>query len=424
MNEKIKICVLGLGYVGLPIALEFSKKYWTIGYDLNSKRIIQLKKNTDVNYDINSKKLKKNKNLFFSSNFKDATDCNYYIVCVPTPVNKNNKPNLFGIKEVSKKISKVLNKNDFVIYESTVYPGATEEICIPILEKGSGLKINKNFFCGFSPERLNPGDNLHRLTTIKKIVSGSNTYALKKIDFLYKSIIKAGTHKTESIKIAEAAKIIENTQRDLNIALMNEFAVFLNKMNVSTAKVLKAANTKWNFLNFKPGLVGGHCIGVDPYYLTYKAKKIGLDPKVILAGRKTNDQLFKFIFKKIKEICKFKKINRKKLNILFLGCTFKENVSDIRNSQTINLIELMGVNKKNIIHVYEPNINNLVLRSKIKLIKKLNFDFKYDIIVHTVKHKDFKLLYKIKIYKKLLRKSGFIFDLHGVFQNNENTFFL
>tara|TARA_Y100001970_G_scaffold294294_1_gene449962 strand:+ start:34463 stop:35734 length:1272 start_codon:yes stop_codon:yes gene_type:complete len=423
MKKNNIICVFGLGYVGLPLAIEFGKKYSTFGYDINKKRIENLKLGNDLNNDISLNKFHVNKKLSFTNNLNNIKNCNYYIICVPTPVDSKNKPDMSGVINASKVIAKLLKKNDIVIYESTVFPGATDDICIPILEKYSRLKINDEFYCGYSPERINPGDKTHTLTRIRKIVSGSNTYALNKINRLYESIIKVGTYKVPSIKIAESAKIIENTQRDLNISLMNEFAMFLNKMNINTFEVLKAAGTKWNFLNFKPGLVGGHCIGVDPYYLTYKAKKIGIDPKVILSGRHTNDNMYKFIFSNIKKIILDKKLNIKKTKILLLGLTFKENVSDTRNSQVVKLVKLF---LKNLIKVdiYDPYIKKTNDEKIRKLLIKKNDIKKYDVLIHAVKHNKFKHLYKFQKYNKFLTKKGFVYDIHNLFQKNRKVYFL
>ncbi|MDB0003114.1 nucleotide sugar dehydrogenase [Alphaproteobacteria bacterium] len=423
MKNKNKISVIGLGYVGLPLALAFSKIYRTIGYDIQKARIQNLQNGIDSNNDISLTNIKSLKKISFTSNLVDLKGSDFYIICVPTPVDYKNEPDLKGLIKATKDISKIIKKNDIVIYESTVFPGATDEVCIPIIEQNSGLKINKDFYCGYSPERINPGDKIHKLTGIKKIVSGSNNYALNKINNLYQSIIKAGTHKVPNIKIAEAAKIIENTQRDLNIALMNEFSMFLNKMNINTSEVLKAANTKWNFLNFKPGLVGGHCIGVDPYYLTYKAKKIGIDTKVILSGRYTNDTMFKFIFLQIKKILKFKNIHHKNIKILFLGTTFKENVSDIRNSQVIKLINIFAKITSNI-DIYDPYVKEINNSFKANLIINKKNIKKYNLVIHAVKHKNFKSLYKFKNYNKLLTKNGFVYDIHNLFEKSQKIIFL
>ena len=336
MNYKIKkICIIGLGYVGLPLSIEFSKYHKVIGFDTDSQRVRELNNFYDRNNEFKKSQLKKQKNINFTSEVNHLINCNIYIVTVPTPVKKDKSPDLNPLIQSSKLVGKFLRKEDIIIYESTVYPGCTEEVCVPILEKKSQLIYNKDFFCGYYPERINFGDRRHKLTTIEKITSGSNSKIANIIDKLYSQIIKAGTYKAESIIIAEAAKVIENTQRDLNIAYMNELSMIFNRLKINTQKVLNAAGSKWNFINFKPGLVGGHCIGVDPYYLTYKSKKIGYNPKLILKGRVINDQMPKYIFQKIKKIIK----NKNK--VLFLGATFKENIPDFRNSQSLSLFKLI-----------------------------------------------------------------------------------
>ena len=316
--KKKKIGVIGMGYVGLPLAIAFSKKNYVNGFDINKKRINELRKKIDLTGEVSKKEISKAKNLHFSDNISDLANCEIYIITVPTPVNKKNKPDLKPLIYATKYISKILNKNNLVIYESTVFPGATEEICGPILEKNSGLKINYNLFLGYSPERINPGDKRRNLKDIIKIVSGSNLKTRNQVAKLYSSIIKAGVFKVESIKIAEAAKVIENTQRDLNIAFINELALIFKKLNLSSEKVLEAAETKWNFIPFRPGLVGGHCIGVDPYYLTYKAKTIGYKPKIILGGRSLNDQMSYHVYKDINNILKKKNGNIRTKKILII----------------------------------------------------------------------------------------------------------
>ena len=306
--KKSKITIVGLGYVGLPLAIEFAKKRDVVGFDLNQNRINSLNNGYDENLETTKKELKASKNLVFTNKITDTRDCKIFIVTVPTPIDNNKKPDLRMLKNASKSLGKIIKKNDIIIYESTVYPGVTEEICAPILEKNSGLKFNKDFFCGYSPERINPGDKKHRLPSITKVTSGSNLRIATIVDELYKEIIKVGTHKAPSIKVAEAAKIIENTQRDVNIALINELSMIFNKLEIDTRSVLDAAETKWNFLPFKPGLVGGHCIGVDPYYLAHKALEAGHNPKIILAGRKVNDSMSIYVIKKLKELIKKKKL--------------------------------------------------------------------------------------------------------------------
>ena len=324
MNNN-KVGIIGLGYVGLPLAVEFGKKYSTIGFDVNANRIDQLIDEIDITKEVSPSELKEAKQLKFSYLEDDLKDCNWYIITVPTPIDPHKRPDLTAIIKASETAGKALNPGDIIVYESTVYPGVTEEVCVPILEKASGLKYNQDFFCGYSPERINPGDKEHRLTQILKVTSGSTDKAAKKIDNLYKSIITAGTHLAPSIKIAEAAKVIENTQRDLNIALMNELSMLFNKMNINTHDVLKAAGTKWNFLPFRPGLVGGHCIGVDPYYLTYKAESVGYIPQIILAGRRLNDNMSLFVASEVIKLLIKNSHKVKGASILILGITFKEN---------------------------------------------------------------------------------------------------
>ena len=336
--EKLKIGIIGMGYVGLPLAIEFSKKVKVLGFDINSERINQLKKKIDITNEVSKKEFSNLKKISFSSNFKDLINCEIYIITVPTPINYNNKPDLKPLIRATTLVSKILKKNDIVIYESTVFPGTTEEICGPILEKSSGLKINKNLFLGYSPERINPGDKNKKITDIVKITSGSNLKTKKSVTKLYSTIIKAGIYEAETIKIAEAAKIIENTQRDLNIALVNELSLIFKKMKISTEKVLKAAETKWNFISFRPGLVGGHCIGVDPYYLTYRSKQIGYNPQIILAGRNLNNQMPSKVFRDIISLAEKRKMNSK-LKVLILGLTFKENCPDTRNSKSLDLFD-------------------------------------------------------------------------------------
>jgi UDP-N-acetyl-D-glucosamine/UDP-N-acetyl-D-galactosamine dehydrogenase len=408
MNFKnLSIGVVGMGYVGLPLAIEFSKKFKVIGFDINKTRIKQLKNKIDVTKEVSRKELFKLKKISFSANTDHLNECKIFIITVPTPINKKNKPNLRPLIDATKLISKVIKKNNIVIYESTVFPGATEEICGPILEKNSGLKINKDLFIGYSPERINPGDKKKRIKDIIKITSGSNSKTSKIISKLYSLIIKAGIHEAESIKVAEAAKVIENTQRDLNIAFINELSIIFKKMKISTEKVLKAAETKWNFISFRPGLVGGHCIGVDPYYLTYKSKKIGYNPKFILSGRSLNDQMPFYIFKDIVKIINLKKIKSPK--ILIMGLTFKENCPDTRNSKVLNLYNYF-IKKNFSVSSYDPYSE---LWSK-DFIKKYNIinnykKYKFDVIVIAVKHDQF-LNLKTKI-TNYCSKDGFVYDL-------------
>ncbi len=386
------IAVIGLGYVGLPLAVEFGKIYNTIGFDINKKRIQELKEGIDSTLEVDSKNLKSAKKLKYTCNLDDIKECNYFIVTVPTPINKTNQPDLNPIIKASESIGKILKKGDIVIYESTVYPGVTEEICVPILEKNSKLKFNKDFFCGYSPERINPGDKEHTITKILKVTSGSTPKIAKEVDELYKSIITAGTHLASSIKVAEAAKVIENTQRDLNIAFVNELAIIFNKLGIDTTEVLEAAGTKWNFLKFKPGLVGGHCISVDPYYLTHKAQEIGYNPEIILAGRRLNDNMGLYVANQVIKLMIKNGSTIGNSKVLVLGITFKENCPDIRNSGVINVInELKEFGC--CVDVYDPWADKDEVKNEygIDLLEDLKLKTQdYDAIILAVAHDKFK----------------------------------
>ena len=417
MNKKIAI--IGLGYVGLPLAVEFGKKRSVIGFDINQKRIEELKQSNDVSLEISKHELEKAIHLNFTDSPKDMKDCSIFIVTVPTPIDKYKQPDLNSLKKSSKTIGKIIKKGDIIIYESTVYPGATEEICVPILEKQSGLIFNKDFYCGYSPERINPGDKKHGITDIKKVTSGSTNAIATEVDELYQEIIIAGTHMTSSIKIAEAAKVIENTQRDLNIALINEFALIFKKMNIDTESVLKAAGTKWNFLPFSPGLVGGHCIGVDPYYLTFKANEVGYHPEIILAGRKINDNMGMYIANEISKIMHKKGINIINANILVMGFSFKENCADHRNTRVIDLVEkLESFNCK--VEVYDPWVNKEDVNHEynIQLINKPTKG-KYDAIILAVAHDKFKTLTQDDI-KNYGRENHILYDIKYILKNDES----
>lgn len=415
---NFNISIVGLGYIGLPLAIEFSKLYNVIGFDIDKKRIKELKKGIDRTKEIKIKNKNSFKNIYFTNDTEKLKKSNIYIITVPTPVKKNNKPDLSYLKNASEIVGQCINKSSIVIYESTVFPGCTEDYCCPILEKKSGLKINKDFYVGYSPERINPGTNVQKLTNIIKIVSGSNRYSLNIIKKLYGKIIKAGIYEAESIKIAEAAKVIENIQRDINIALINECSVIFNKLNLDTSKVLKAAETKWNFIPFKPGLVGGHCIGVDPYYLTYKAKELNYDPKVILAGRKVNNYMSNYVSKKILNTLNEKKSNQKK-KVLILGLSFKENCVDIRNSKVFDIINYLQ-KKKVITHAYDPIVDyaQITNKHKIKLISELKKRNYYDIIIIAVPHDKICAMGINKI-KKFGNKNSKIFDLKGIFPKKD-----
>ncbi|MFL2600300.1 MAG: nucleotide sugar dehydrogenase [Flavobacteriaceae bacterium] len=415
---KIKsLGIIGLGYVGLPLAVAFSKKYSTLGYDINNSRINDLKQGIDRTNEIESKTLKNSfKNLFLTNKISDLKDCNIYIVTVPTPVNIDKKPDLNPITNATLLISSLLKKEDIVIYESTVYPGLTEEICVPILEDKSDLIFNTDFFIGYSPERINPGDKKHTIEKIIKVVSGSNEKTLKIISKLYKSIIEVGIYEAPSIKIAEAAKVIENSQRDINIAFVNELSIIFNKMGIDTGEVLKAAGTKWNFLNFYPGLVGGHCIGVDPYYLAFKSKELGYNPKVILSGREINDLMPSFIVEEILALFLKKRDSIKKCSVLILGATFKENCPDYRNSKVVevyNRLKKIGFK----VDVFDPWIDNSKFKEEndFMTLEKLDKSFKYDIIILAVGHNEFRKIDP----KKFLIENGLVFDIKGFYKERD-----
>ncbi len=409
--KEIKIGVIGLGYVGLPLAIEFGKKYTTLGFDINLQRISELKKGIDRTLEVTSADLEEAKRLSYSNDLALLKECNHYIVTVPTPIDKNNRPDLTPLIRASETVGKVLKEGDIVIYESTVFPGCTEEDCVPVMEKQSGLKYNKNFFCGYSPERINPGDKVHTVTKIRKITSGSTPEIADRVDELYKSIITAGTFKASSIRVAEAAKVIENSQRDINIAFVNELALIFNKMQIDTKEVLEAAGTKWNFLPFTPGLVGGHCIGVDPYYLTHKAQEAGYHSEIILAGRRLNDNMGKYIASQVVKL--MIKNDHKVLdsNVLVLGITFKENCPDIRNSKVVDIIHELA-NFGCTVEVYDPWASkedvkheyNLDIKTKIDELDK-----QYDAIVLAVAHEDFGTMN----IKKFKNGHGIVYDVKG-----------
>ena len=390
------IAVIGLGYVGLPLAVEFGKKFNTIGFDINEERIKELKNGYDRTLEVDEANLKSAHQLSFASDINDLKASNFFIVTVPTPIDKNRRPDLTPLKKASETVGKALKKGDIVVYESTVYPGCTEEDCVPILEKFSGLKYNVDFFCGYSPERINPGDKVHTVTKIRKITSGSTTEIAEIVDQTYLSIIEAGTYKAPSIKVAEAAKVIENCQRDINIAFVNELALIFERMNIDTVQVLEAAGTKWNFLPFRPGLVGGHCIGVDPYYLTYKAEELGYHPEVILSGRRINDNMGAWVANKVVKLLIHKGHTVNKSKVLVLGITFKENCPDIRNSKVIDIIqELKEFGTQ--VDIYDPWADNEEVKHEygVELVKSL--DQSYDAVVLAVAHDEFEKLDLSKI---------------------------
>jgi len=402
-NMDKKIAIIGLGYVGLPLAVEFGKFRETIGYDINHNRIKQLKSGTDVTLETTSKELSSSPHLSFTDNINDISTCQYFIVTVPTPIDSHKTPDLNPLKKASKAIAPFLKKGAIVIYESTVYPGATEEICVPILEKYSGLKFNSDFYCGYSPERINPGDKTYRLTNIKKITSGSTPQISIEVDNLYKQVITAGTHLAPSIKVAEAAKVIENTQRDVNIALINELSKIFKKLDIDTEAVLEAARTKWNFLDFRPGLVGGHCIGVDPYYLTYKAIEVGYHPDIILAGRRTNDNMGAFIADDVTKLMTKKSINVSNSKILIMGITFKENCPDIRNTKVIDIITELKTYNANV-DIFDPWADPEELSKEYGIELTINLKKKhYDAIILAVGHEKFREIepFKLREYCKI-----------------------
>ncbi|HYE36834.1 Vi polysaccharide biosynthesis UDP-N-acetylglucosamine C-6 dehydrogenase TviB [Methylocaldum sp.] len=407
---EAKIGIIGLGYVGLPLAVEFGRHFDTIGLDINAQRVTELKDGLDRSLEVDADELASAKRLSYTANPADLAGCNVYIVTVPTPIDAHKRPDLTPLEKASQTIGKILSRDDIVIYESTVYPGATEEVCVPILEAQSGLVFNRDFYCGYSPERINPGDKEHRVTTIKKVTSGSTPEITDFVDELYRKIITAGTHKASSIKVAEAAKVIENTQRDVNIALINELAILFNKLGLNTLEVLEAAGSKWNFLPFRPGLVGGHCIGVDPYYLTHKAQEVGYHPEIILAGRRINDGMGEYVASRLVKLMTQKRLQVCQANILILGLTFKENCPDIRNTRVTDIIkELESYNAR--IDVYDPWANPEEVHEEygIDLLRELSAG-KYDAVVVAVAHREFRAM-GIEAIRALAKPDGILFDV-------------
>ncbi|TDQ37589.1 Vi polysaccharide biosynthesis UDP-N-acetylglucosamine C-6 dehydrogenase TviB [Thiopseudomonas denitrificans] len=390
--EDVRLAVIGLGYVGLPLAVEFGKVRSVVGFDINATRIRALEEGHDATLEVSDDDLASAQQLKFTTDISNLAECNVFIVTVPTPIDEHRKPDLSPLVKASETIGKVLKRGDIVIYESTVYPGATEEDCVPVLEKVSGLKFNFEFFAGYSPERINPGDKEHRVTTIKKVTSGSTAEVAELVDALYKQIIIAGTHKTSSIKVAEAAKVIENTQRDLNIALINELAIIFNKMEIDTEAVLQAAGTKWNFLPFRPGLVGGHCIGVDPYYLTHKAQSIGHHPEIILAGRRLNDGMGEYVVSQLVKAMIKRRIHVDGARVLVMGLAFKENCPDLRNTKVVDIVR--ELDEYNIhVDIYDPWVNIEEARHEYSITPVLEpRDGAYDAIILAVAHSQFKVL--------------------------------
>jgi UDP-N-acetyl-D-glucosamine/UDP-N-acetyl-D-galactosamine dehydrogenase len=414
LDKKKKLAVIGLGYVGLPIALEFAKKISVIGFDINAERIAMMQKGIDPSKEL-SKEAFDGCDIQFTNDLDVLRTANFFIVAVPTPVDKHNVPDLIPVIRASETVGKVIKKGDYVVFESTVYPGCTEEDCLPIIEKLSGIKNIADFKTGYSPERINPGDKEHTLSTIIKVVSGCDKESLEIIASVYALVVKAGIHKASSIKIAEAAKIIENTQRDLNIALMNELSIIFDRMNINTYEVLEAAGTKWNFLKFQPGLVGGHCIGVDPYYLTHKSKKLGYESQVILAGRVINDSMADYIAKKVLQHIIFHNGNIKDAKVLVMGATFKENVSDIRNSKVADVIkELKSFSLK--VHVTDPYANSKDLKHEygFELTEELTND--YDAVIITVPHRPYTQM-DDKAFAAMTKPHAMIADLKGIYRD-------
>ena len=417
--SELKIAIIGLGYVGLPLAVEFGKKVSVLGFDIHQKRIDELQSGQDHTLEVSPKELKQATHLIYTTNLQQLADCNFFIVTVPTPIDEFKQPDLTPLVKASESIARVLKKGDVVVYESTVYPGATEEVCIPVLEKVSGLTFNQDFYAGYSPERINPGDKLHRVTNILKITSGSTPEVADYVDQVYNLIIEAGTHKAPSIKVAEAAKVIENTQRDVNIALINELALIFNKMGIDTEAVLEAAGTKWNFLPFRPGLVGGHCIGVDPYYLTHKAQAIGYHPEIILAGRRLNDGMGAYVVTQLVKAMLKKRIQVEDAKVLILGLSFKENCPDIRNTRIIDIVnELKEYHIQ--ADVYDPwvDVSEAEHEYGITPVQTLE-NGKYDAVILAVAHQQFKVMGADAI-RALGKADHVLYDLKYVLSQAES----
>ena len=413
-----KLCIIGLGYVGLPLAVEFGMKYPTTGFDLNRKRVAELLAGRDATLEVSHEELTAATSLTFTADKADIAACNVYIVAVPTPIDTAKRPDFKPLVGASRTVGTCLKPGDIVVYESTVYPGATEEVCVPVLEEHSGLKFNRDFFCGYSPERINPGDKEHRLPSIVKVTSGSTPEIADFVDRLYGSIITAGTFKASSIKVAEAAKVIENTQRDVNIALINELSLIFNKLNINTLEVLEAAGTKWNFLPFRPGLVGGHCIGVDPYYLTHKAQEVGYHPSMILAGRRTNDNMGHHIAASVIKLLLQKKIDTTQCRVLVMGLTFKENCPDLRNTRVVDIISELkefGVE----VDVHDPWADGAEAGHEygIELVREL-VPGTYDAVIVTVAHKQYREM-GIAELRALCREKSVIYDVKSVFPRSQ-----
>ncbi|MBS0394706.1 MAG: Vi polysaccharide biosynthesis UDP-N-acetylglucosamine C-6 dehydrogenase TviB [Proteobacteria bacterium] len=412
--RKCRVGVIGLGYVGLPLAVEFGKHFETLGFDIRPERVAELERGRDSTLEVTRAELKAAARLSYSTTLADLKRCNVFIVTVPTPIDEYKRPDLTPLVRASETVGKVLRKGSVVVYESTVYPGCTEEVCVPILERVSGLKFNEDFYCGYSPERINPGDKEHRLPTIKKVTSGSTPEVADFVDALYRTIVKAGTHKASSLRVAEAAKVIENTQRDVNIALINELALIFNRLGIDTQEVLEAAGSKWNFLPFRPGLVGGHCIGVDPYYLTHKAQEIGYHPEMILAGRRINDNMGSYVATEILKLMTSKKIHAKDSRILVLGLTFKENCPDLRNSKVVDVVrelEKFGAQ----VDVHDPWVDRAEAFHEyhIRPIRAPKLRH-YDAVVLAVAHQEFRAL-GVGQVRRFAKRQHVLYDIKHVF---------
>jgi len=418
-HGELKIAIIGLGYVGLPLAVEFGKKTSVVGFDIYQKRIHELSQGRDHTLEVAPEQLQQSLHLKFTANIEDLKDCNFFIVTVPTPIDQVNRPDLTPLRKASETIGRVLKKGDIVVYESTVYPGATEEICVPVLEQFSGLKFNQDFFAGYSPERINPGDKVNTLTKIKKITSGSTTEVAKIVDDVYASIITAGTHKAPSIKVAEAAKVIENTQRDLNIALVNELSVIFDRIGIDTVEVLEAAGSKWNFLPFRPGLVGGHCIGVDPYYLTHKAEEVGYNPQVILAGRRINDNMARYVARNTIKLMLKNGIDVPRAKVGVLGITFKENCPDIRNSKVADLIKEFGLWGAQVV-VMDPWADAEEVKHEYGVeLGLINAEHPVDSLVVAVGHSEFRALSAKELRSYVRGESPVLADVKSLFDRAE-----
>ena len=416
--RNLKIGIVGLGYVGLPLAVEFGKKYDTVGYDIRAERVAELRQDKDSTLEVSAEELRASPRLAYAHQLEDIRSCTVYIVTVPTPIDDYKRPDLMPLEKASESVGKVLKKGDVVVYESTVYPGCTEEVCVPILEKVSGLKCNRDFFAGYSPERINPGDKEHRVTTIRKVTSGSTPEVAEFVDQLYRTIVTVGTHKASSIKVAEAAKVIENTQRDVNIALINELALIFNRLGIDTEEVLLAAGSKWNFLPFRPGLVGGHCIGVDPYYLTHKAQAIGYHPEMILAGRRINDNMGIYVAQQVAQLMIQRQIMVKGSRVLVMGLTFKEDCPDVRNTKIVDVVQELKKYGCNV-DVFDPwaDADEAEREYKLRPVRKIKSGT-YDAVIMGVAHQEFRDM-GIKKVRALGKKKHVLYDIKYVFRSDD-----